>query len=57
MAHEDRAQSLMIYSKECINSGRISEAKKAIDEAILLLPCIDQQNIDDELLRLIKVGL
>ena len=53
----DEAQSLLIYSKDCIYSGRLLEARKAINKAIKLLPIQDKDNVDNVLLRLIQGGI
>ena len=53
----DEAHSLLMYSKDCIYSGRLLEARRAINKAIKLLPTQDKDSVDNELLRLIQDGL
>jgi hypothetical protein len=56
MSNLDRATAQLIYAKDCISSGRLLRAIKAIHAAIELIGKQDQYAVDDEVVRLLNGG-
>jgi hypothetical protein len=56
MSNSDLASAQLIYAKDCISSGRLLCAIKAIHAAIDLLGKADQYAVDDEVVRLLNGG-
>jgi hypothetical protein len=56
MSNSDLASAQLIYAKDCISSGRLLRAIKAIHAAIELIGKQDQYAVDDEVIRLLNGG-